>query len=100
MGSADKNLYSVSKNGELIWRFSTNGQIVDIPQVDQDKIYFGSMDKNFYCINKKGTLKWKAHVGGACEGEAEQMGRPRAQALDRGRQETTASQRARDRARQ
>ena len=37
-------------------------------------------------------------MGRAREGEAEQMGRPRAQALDRGRQEAVASQRAGDRA--
>ena len=39
-------------------------------------------------------------MGRACEGQADQMGRPRAQALDRGCQEAVASQRAGDRARQ
>jgi transposase len=37
-------------------------------------------------------------VGRSCEGEAEQMGGPRTQALDRGRQKAIASQRAGDRA--
>jgi transposase len=37
-------------------------------------------------------------MGRSCEGQADPMGRPRAQALDRGRQEAVASQRAGDRA--
>src|SRR5262245_2785351 len=54
-------------------------------------------------VSKRGNRYLRVPVragsmGRACESEAEQMGRPRCQALDRGRQEAAASQRAGDRA--
>ncbi len=65
-GSRDKNLYAVSENGELIWKFRTQGMVHCTPLVKDGSVYFGSCDENFYSVDMKtGKLNWKFRTRGA-----------------------------------
>lgn len=60
-GSSDGNLYAVNtKNGELKWKFKTNGIIHTSPALYQGTVYFGSWDTYLYAVDTRtGKEKWK-----------------------------------------
>jgi outer membrane protein assembly factor BamB len=58
-GTEEGNLYAVSVNGELLWKFSTNGPIVEGANVEDGTIVFCSWDKNVYALDFNGNLIWK-----------------------------------------
>jgi outer membrane protein assembly factor BamB len=50
-GSTDGNVYCVDlKKGELLWRFSTEGQIISSPTVVNNTVYIGSTDHHLYAL--------------------------------------------------
>lgn len=63
-GACDKNVYAVDlKTGEEIWRFSTNGPIIEAVAIDRGRIYVESYDWNLYSLDMDGNLVWKFNAG-------------------------------------
>jgi len=63
-GACDKRVYCVSDQGQLIWKFSTNGVNIS-PTVDNGRLFIGSFDENFYCLDAdNGRLLWKFGTNG------------------------------------
>lgn len=64
-GSSDKYFYKFDKNGNVIWKYKTDGQINSfMPNIGLDSIlYFASSDKYLYALKPDGTLKWKINKG-------------------------------------
>jgi outer membrane protein assembly factor BamB len=58
VGSDDGNLYSLTADGELRWKFKTGDAIRTTPLVTENAIYFGSHDKSLYSVSSGGKLKW------------------------------------------
>ena len=57
-GWFDRNVYAV-KDGELIWKFPTEGRIVASPSIALDgTIYIGDDEGNLYAIKPDGTAVW------------------------------------------
>jgi hypothetical protein len=64
-GSHDKNLYALTADGKLKWKFNAGGIIFSSPALAPDgTIYFGAHDKNFYAVAADGKFKWKFPTGG------------------------------------
>jgi len=56
-GSYDKNIYSVTSSGRLLWKFKTDGRIHASPQqFANGNIVCGSFDKHIYIISETGEL--------------------------------------------
>ncbi len=55
----DRNIYAISLNGKLLWKFRTNGKVGNEPFLWKGRIYFGSEDGNFYCADLHGRMLWK-----------------------------------------
>jgi outer membrane protein assembly factor BamB len=48
------------KTGQLLWRFSTGGAIVDSPAIVEDRIYVGTEQEGMYCLAiKTGKVFWQ-----------------------------------------
>ena len=64
-GSSDSNIYSVdAKNGELKWKFKTNGPVHGTPVIDKNKIYVGGWDATLYALEaESGKLIWQFQTG-------------------------------------
>jgi len=58
VGSDDGNLYSLTTDGEIRWKFRTGDAIRTKPLVTENAIYFGSHDKSLYSVSSDGKLKW------------------------------------------
>lgn len=58
-GTERGDLFVVSVEGNLLWKFKSGAPIRGSVVVNKDNIIFGSMDKNIYCLNSKGELVWK-----------------------------------------
>jgi outer membrane protein assembly factor BamB len=72
-GAMDQNVYAVdARNGEEIWRFRTNGVILDsTPVIANNVVYIGSYDGYFYAIDSKlGKEIWKFKTGDLISTEA------------------------------
>jgi eukaryotic-like serine/threonine-protein kinase len=64
-GSSDGNLYALDAvNGNVKWKFKTNGIIHTSPALYHDIVYFGSWDTYFYAVDANtGREKWKFKTG-------------------------------------
>jgi eukaryotic-like serine/threonine-protein kinase len=64
-GSSDGNVYALdAKDGELKWKFKTNGSIHTSPALYSNTIYIGNWDGLFYAIDAQtGKEKWKFKTG-------------------------------------
>ncbi|RLJ07059.1 MAG: hypothetical protein DRP13_04415 [Candidatus Aenigmatarchaeota archaeon] len=64
-GYGDKILYCTDTNGNLLWRFKTQGLIAAWPPAQSKGIiYIGNWDKRCYAINSMdGRLVWKFEAG-------------------------------------
>ncbi len=68
-GACDKNMYAVTEDGKLMWKFGC-GDIPFHPVVHDDVVYFGSYDGNFYAVSAKtGEPVWRLSVNSkiACQ---------------------------------
>ncbi len=65
-GSMDYNIYAVDANTlEELWRFRTNGIIMESsPVIDDGILYIGSFDGHMYALNLNGKLVWKFKTSG------------------------------------
>ncbi len=65
IGSEDKNLYALDKEGKLKWKFTTGNIILSSLVLDEKgNAYFGSGDQKVYALTSNGTLKWSYNTGG------------------------------------
>ncbi len=49
---------------DLVWTFTTGGDLYSSAAIAENKIYFGSFDKNVYCLNSNdGSLEWQYDLG-------------------------------------
>jgi len=55
----DHNLYAISLEGKLKWKFQTNGKLGNNPCTHNGKVYFSCEDGNLYCVDKAGRLVWR-----------------------------------------
>ncbi|NRF39923.1 PQQ-binding-like beta-propeller repeat protein [Pedobacter foliorum] len=64
-GSSDGYIYALNAaDGELIWKFKTNGIIRASPVLNNGKLYIGSWDTYIYALDQKtGKLVWKYKTG-------------------------------------
>lgn len=66
---AGKDLYSVTRDGDVRWRFRANEKIFATPAVDDDgTVYVGSQDDLFYAIAADGTQRWSYRTRGDNDG--------------------------------
>jgi outer membrane protein assembly factor BamB len=65
-GSGDGNLYAVNaSNGNLAWKFKTEGRVRTTPALLDNIVYFGSFDCYLYAVRTdNGELKWKQRTEG------------------------------------
>ena len=52
---------SISKTGELVWKYATKGGIASSPVIDETNrmVMFGSEDTNFYALDyRSGRMSW------------------------------------------
>src|SRR5258708_3114220 len=69
IGSQDFNLYAVSPDDTLRWKFlandgKTGDRLCSSPAIGADgTIYVGSWDYNLYAVKPDGTLRWKFAAG-------------------------------------
>jgi hypothetical protein len=65
VGSNDNRLYAIKSDGNLKWRYITNGAVGSSPAIGADgTIYVGSNDRKLWAIKPGGTLKWSFTTGG------------------------------------
>lgn len=66
IGSEDSTLYAFDTNGNIKWKYKTEGYIKNSIAIDSNgTIYFGSNDSKLYALNPDGSLKWFYQTGGA-----------------------------------
>jgi len=66
IGSCDKHIYCISaRDGKLIWKYRTDGEIYSSPIILDDRLYIGSCDSHIYCLSARdGKLIWKYKTDG------------------------------------
>ncbi len=56
--STDGFIYALNlENGNIVWKYQTDGDIYSSPVVDGNIVYFGSSDKKIYALNKNNGEK-------------------------------------------
>ncbi len=57
--AAGRDLWSITKEGRVQWRFRARSKIFTTPAIDNDgTIYVGSQDDNLYAIAPDGKVRW------------------------------------------
>lgn len=72
IGSQDNKIYTVNRlTGELLWTFSTKGEVKSSPVIFGDKLVAGSSDGRLYILNLDDGVKlWSYEIGGEVSGFA------------------------------
>lgn len=64
--SSDRNLYALSANGSLLWKYETNQSNWAQPVINGDSVYLGSMDHKIYALDiTDGEMLWEKEMSGA-----------------------------------
>ncbi len=65
-GYEDGTMYCLSLEGQLLWRFPTQGLVCGWPAATlDDTIFFGSFDENLYAVDATtGALRWRFKAAG------------------------------------
>lgn len=75
VGSYDTNVWALKlQNGELAWKFATNGGIASSPVVDEENrsVLFGSEDYSFYSVDmRSGRINWSYRTEGRIRSTAQ-----------------------------
>lgn len=50
VGAEDNYLYAISREGRILWRVVTEGQVDSSPTIQEGVVYFGSSDGNLYAV--------------------------------------------------
>ncbi|MCZ7392523.1 MAG: PQQ-binding-like beta-propeller repeat protein [Candidatus Methanoperedens sp.] len=65
IGSNDGDIYALTMNGVLKWKYSTGNNVESSPSIKDGTIFVGSRDSNLYAIDAQtGALKWQFMAGG------------------------------------
>lgn len=66
IGSYDHNVYALNAtNGQLIWKYPSEGGVAVRPAVSEGQVIFGSEDGNLYSVlARSGRLSWSYEVEG------------------------------------
>ena len=61
VGSTDNHFYRLSRrDGALRWRWRTGGDIVGLPTVDDEHVYFSSLDNTLWALDRShGGQRWR-----------------------------------------
>jgi outer membrane protein assembly factor BamB len=72
IGSQDGKIYTVNRlTGELLWTFTTKGEVKSSPVIFGSKVVAGSSDGRLYILNlDDGTKLWSYEIGGDVAGFA------------------------------
>ena len=56
---SENDIVAIDKHGNLLWLYSTNGEISSSPVISDNAVFAGSFDGKLYSINKtNGSLNW------------------------------------------
>ena len=60
VGGTDNHFYRLSRHdGSIKWRWRTGGDIVGLPAVDENRVYFSSRDNMLWALNRSnGVQQW------------------------------------------
>lgn len=62
---AGRDLWSVTPQGTIAWRFRSGDKIFSSPAIaDDGTIYFGAQDDYLYAVQPSGELRWRFHASG------------------------------------
>ena len=66
VGSDDNYFYSINaKDGSVNWRWRTGGDVIGVPVVDADRVYFVSKDNLVRGLDRQsGAQRWKSALSG------------------------------------
>jgi outer membrane protein assembly factor BamB len=65
IASNDGNIYALTMNGVLKWKYSTGNNVKSSPSIKDGTVFVGSQDSNLYAIDAQtGAPKWKFMAGG------------------------------------
>lgn len=66
VGGGDGYVYAVgARNGQVRWRFATQGRVRSSPAVAQGTVFVGSMDGSLYALDlRSGRLRWRYDTEG------------------------------------
>jgi len=61
VGSHDNFFYALDpKDGTVLWRWRTGGDVIGLPVADERRVYFVSLDNTLYALNRRsGGLEWR-----------------------------------------
>ncbi len=61
VGASDNHFYRLSRrDGALRWRWRTGGDVVGLPAVDEDHVYFSSLDNTLWALDRSnGGQRWR-----------------------------------------
>ncbi len=60
-----------TRQGQVKWKFHSNGKIVGSPVIESGLIYFGSVDSCIYALDQQsGNLKWQFRTNGEIRSDA------------------------------
>ncbi|MBC7173101.1 MAG: PQQ-like beta-propeller repeat protein, partial [Polyangiaceae bacterium] len=63
--AAGKDLWAITRDGRVRWRFRARSKIFTTPAIDEDgTIYVGSQDDHLYAIAPDGDLRWAFEANG------------------------------------
>ncbi|MBN2330911.1 MAG: PQQ-binding-like beta-propeller repeat protein [Candidatus Aenigmarchaeota archaeon] len=66
VGTEDENLYCIDLEGNVLWKFKTQGSLWWKPTIWEEKVLFTSHDCNVYCVDiNTHQLLWKFRGQGA-----------------------------------
>lgn len=64
IGSSDKNIYFIDRNGNLLWKYPTGHWVNDTKLSNDGSILVGvSQDSFIYCFNRNGKELWRYPIG-------------------------------------
>lgn len=64
IGSADRNVYFVNRNGELIWKYEAKHSVESV-FLNETNVAIGSKDRNIYFFDLNGKLLWRYPTTGS-----------------------------------
>ena len=66
VASSDKSIYFISKEGNLLWKYKTSGQVSNV-FLTPEYLSVSSEDGVLYFFDRSGNLKWRCQTKGKCE---------------------------------
>jgi len=64
-GSMNNGVYAIDGyNGDIQWKFETDGEVWSSPSYNGNEIFIGSDDGFIYCLDMDGGLLWKTKLDG------------------------------------